>query len=82
MRVSSQHKHSFVDKIDWIGPINNRPSTDWVRRFVFYALLIFKKITIIKNIKRKFNYLKVDMGYMTRDTRQVTHDTAHMAQHT
>ena len=57
-----------VNKLDGIGPIDNRPSTDKLHHFV-------QKKKYMWHVTCDTWHMTRDMWHMTRDTWHVTHDT-------
>ena len=64
MVVTIQVKLQWLQKLDGVGPVDNRPSTAWLHHFV--------------KQKNKKCYMICDMWHMTRDMWHVTCDTWHI----
>ena len=66
-------------KLDGVGPVDNRPSTDKLHQFV--RKKINKKIIVTCDtwhVTRDTWHVTCDMWHVTRDTWHVTHDTWHV----
>ena len=63
---------NYIIKLDGVGPVDNRPSTDKLHQFVKNEEEK-KRVWQIKNNKKKN-----DMWHVTRDTWHKTHDMRHV----
>ena len=70
-------------KLDKVGPVDNRPSTDYLHHFINKKITKKKKKKNIKNfINKLFWHVTGDTWHVTGDTWQMTHDMWHMTRDT